>query len=98
MHLGAGSVGELFGNIAAFQSCDHVKPVRGDNSCHLFDGYVGIAAQVRNVAGVVLVGKNQAHHVSMFLQGLAGASNPRLKFFNRCGVPAIDGWRVLQHS
>ena len=94
----SGTVRKLLGNIPAFQPRHHVKAVWPNDSRHLLNGDICIPAEVRNVAGVVLVGKDKADRVSMLLQCLVGAANARLEFFPRRHVVAVNGRSVLQHS
>ena len=97
MHRGTGTAGELLGDIAALQARHDVKSVWPDNARHLLDGNICVSTEVRDVAGIVLVGKNQADGVAVLLQCLVGALNTRLEFFQRRHVLAIDCGRVLQY-
>ena len=84
MHLGAGPRGELFGDIATFQSGDDMKAARPHHPGNLLHSDIGVAAQVGNVPAVVLVGEDQAAFQPFGLQGRIDAPGPLLEllFFN----------------
>ena len=94
----SGTVRKLLGNIPTFQARHHVKAAWPNDSRHLLNGNICIPAEIRNVAGIVLVGKNKPDRVSMPLQCLVGAANARLEFFPRCHVVAINCRSILHHS
>ena len=56
MHRRSGTVRELFGNITALQARHDVKPIWPDDAGHLLDRDICISAEIRNVAGILLVG------------------------------------------
>jgi hypothetical protein len=98
VHRRSGTVRELFGNIAPFQARHDVKPIWPDNAGHLLDRDIRISAEVGNVAGILLVGKDETNRVAVMLQCLVGAANSRLELLNRSHVFAVNRGRILQDA
>ena len=98
MYGGACSSGELFGHVAAFQTGDNVNAGCAEDAGDLLDRDVGVAAQVRHVAAIVLVGENEAGFVPGALERLIHfrCSGDEL-FFGR-HVFKVDGRRVFENS
>ena len=80
--LRAGAFCQLLRDITSFQARNHVKSVWADHARDLLDRNVRVAAEIRHVAGIMLVGKNESHRVAMFLQCLIGAAHARLELFD----------------
>ena len=81
---------ELFGNVAALQARHNVKTIWPDNAGHLLDRDICISAEIRNVSGILLVGKDETNSVTMMLQRLVGAANTRLELLKRSHVLAVN--------
>jgi hypothetical protein len=98
VYRGASTVRELLGNIAALQAGHDVKTIGPDNAGHLLDGNIRISTEVRNVAGIVLVGKDETNRVAVMLQCLVGAANTSLEFLKGRHVFAVNCGGVLQYA
>ncbi|MPM69313.1 hypothetical protein SDC9_116258 [bioreactor metagenome] len=61
--------GQLLGDVASFQPGDQMDAGSADHGSHLFDGDVAVAAQIRHIAAIMFIGKNQSDAQIMFLKG-----------------------------
>ena len=91
MDFGSGAICQLLSDVSPLETCNNVKSVRPYYASDLLDGNIGVAPQVRDISGVMLVREDQAHGVAVPFERLIDAPNPELKFLDRCHVFAVDG-------
>ena len=98
VHGGAGARGELLGHVAAFETGDDVKAGGADDAGHLLDGDVRVAAQVGHVAGVVLVGEDEADGVAVARESFVQPGGAAEELLARRHVLAVDGGGLFEDA
>jgi hypothetical protein len=90
MNHGSRSTGQLFGHVSALKASSNVEAVLSHYASYLFDGEIGIATQLRNIAAIVFVGENESDSMSRLLESFVQPAYPPSKLRLWCQILAFN--------